>query len=290
VLRETLRNTPTISLISIAPIEDEVLGGKYRVEANQPIILLLAKSQLDPAVFGDDVLEFKPERMYGENFDRLMREYPSSWKPFGNGMRGCIGRPFAWQEALMVMAMLFQNFNFIAHDPDYVLGIKQTLTIKPKDFYMRAVLRDGLTPSILEHRLAGTIPPPTAPSSKSEPGPTTDASDGKKINIYYGSNTGTCEALSQRLASSAAGHGFKIGVIDVMDAAVQSLEKDVPSIFITASYEGQPPDNARLFVGWLENLKGKEMENLPFAVFGCGTSHSFSLTHDQHLTSTYREP
>jgi len=31
---------------------------------------------------------------------------PDSWKPFGNGVRGCIGRPFAWQESLLIVAMV----------------------------------------------------------------------------------------------------------------------------------------------------------------------------------------
>ncbi|KAJ2906363.1 NADPH--cytochrome P450 reductase [Zalerion maritima] len=35
---------------------------------------------------------------------------------------------------------------------------KQTLTIKPKGFCMRAILRDGLDATALEHRLAGTTP------------------------------------------------------------------------------------------------------------------------------------
>lgn len=42
----------------------------------------------------------------------------------GNGMRGCIGRPFAWQEALLVTAMLLQYFNFAPEDPSYTLQIK----------------------------------------------------------------------------------------------------------------------------------------------------------------------
>lgn len=56
-------------------------------------------------------------------------------------MRACIGRPFAWQEALLAVAVLLQNFDFRLHDPSYELAIKSTLTIKPKDFYMHASLR-----------------------------------------------------------------------------------------------------------------------------------------------------
>lgn len=37
--------------------------------------------------------------MLDENFSKLLS---NSWKPFGNGMRACIGRAFAWQEALLV--------------------------------------------------------------------------------------------------------------------------------------------------------------------------------------------
>lgn len=58
-------------------------------------------------------------------------------------MRGCIGRPFAWQEALLVMAMLLQNFDFRLDNPTYSLKVKSTLTIKPDDFFMRASLRGG---------------------------------------------------------------------------------------------------------------------------------------------------
>jgi cytochrome P450/NADPH-cytochrome P450 reductase len=43
----------------------------------------------------------RPERMLDGKFEALP---PNAWKPFGNGMRGCIGRPFAWQESLLVVA------------------------------------------------------------------------------------------------------------------------------------------------------------------------------------------
>jgi cytochrome P450/NADPH-cytochrome P450 reductase len=41
--------------------------------------------------------------------------------------------------------------------------------------------------------------------------------------------------------------GFNSEVQD-MDVAVGKLSKDAPTVLITASYEGEPPDNALQFV------------------------------------------
>ena len=272
VLRETLRVNATIPLFTVEPIEDTLLGGKYPVEQGETIINLLAKSQVDPAVFGDDALEFRPERMMDEPFNKLNNEFPDAWKPFGNGMRACIGRPFAWQEALLVMAMLLQNFNFVM-DPSYKLGIKQTLTIKPKDMYMRAILRDELTPTSLQYRLAGM----GGHESKSDSKKTTaaggaDESNGKgfPVTILYGSNSGTCEAMAQRIAADAPAHGFRAVKVDCLDSAKGALPKDHPVVIITASYEGQPPDNAGHFVAWIEDSADDSLKGVPYAVFGCG--------------------
>ena len=34
---------------------------------------------------------------------------PNAWKPFGNGQRSCIGRPFAWQESLLAMVLVLKH-------------------------------------------------------------------------------------------------------------------------------------------------------------------------------------
>lgn len=277
-MRETLRLSSSIPVFSVGSKHDQTIGGKYFIAKGQTIALLLAKSHLDPAVFGETAKDFIPERMLDENFERLNKEFPNFWKPFGNGMRACIGRAFAWQEALLVMAMLLQNFNFMFDDPNYNLKIKQTLTIKPKDFFMRASLRHGLTPTQLEHRLAGDKIAPTI--KREAPGvaaPSKSKAKGKPLSIYYGSNTGTCESLAQGLASDAAAHGWQATVVDALDAAHQKLPEDQPVIIITASYEGQPPDNAGIFVNWLENLKGDEMGKVSYAVYGCG-HHDWAQT------------
>ncbi|KAI1869212.1 uncharacterized protein JN550_005842 [Neoarthrinium moseri] len=282
ILRETLRLDSPIPMISVQAIEDTLLGGKYPVHTGEPCVMMIKKSHTDPLVYGEDSLEYKPERMMDENFEKLPK---NAWKPFGNGVRGCIGRPFAWQEAVLVMVMLLQNFNFVLDDPNYSLRHKQTLTIKPNGFYMRAILRDGLTPTTLERRLAGFGPS----DEKAAQGGQTDASkshssgQGKPITILYGSNSGTCEAMAHRLAADATQHGFKASTVDCMDTANGNIPKNQPVVFLTASYEGEPPDNARHLVSYLESIEDKSaLKDVSYAVFGCG--------HHDWASTFYRIP
>ena len=105
ILRETLRLMPTAPGFYVTPEKDEIIGGKYAVPAGEPLLLFLHLIHRDPAVWGPDADDFKPERMADEFFEALPK---NAWKPFGNGMRGCIGREFAWQEAKLVSPI--QNF------------------------------------------------------------------------------------------------------------------------------------------------------------------------------------
>lgn len=176
----------------------------------------------------------------------------------------------------MVTAMLIQNFDFHLHDPGYKLRIKQTLTIKPKDLIMQATLRHGMTAMDLEHLLRGSPSSSIkSPEISTAPSKLPDVSslklDSKPMTILYGSNTGTCLAFAQRMASTAAGHGFEAKVSE-MDSVVGKLPKSQPIVIITASYEGNPPDNAARFVSWLEKLEPTSLSGTQFAVFGCGHS------------------
>lgn len=273
VMRETLRLRPTAPAFGVHahPTKNQenpvtLGGGKYVLYEDEPIILLLGKLHRDPKVYGADADEFKPERMLDENFEKLPKH---AWKPFGNGMRGCIGRPFAWQEAQLLVAILLQNFNFQMDNPSYDLAIKQTLTVKPKDFHMRATLREGLDATKLSALLnAGELPSQdSVASSRQKKSAVTGPM--KPMHIFFGSNTGTCEAFARRLADDAVGYGYAAEVAS-LDSAMQNVPKKDPVVFITASYEGQPPDNAAHFFEWLSASKDKDLEGVNYAVFGCG--------------------
>lgn len=176
----------------------------------------------------------------------------------------------------MVTAMLLQYFDFRMDDPNYRLAINATLTVKPKDLFIHASLRKGIDSIHLESMMAVETPRnvqvPEIPT-------TVEASAFKKpITIYFGGNTGTCESLAQTVAQSSATHGFK-AVVKPLDEATNNLPKDHPVIIITASYEGEPPDNANKFFSWLQNLEGKPLKGVHYSVFGCGNRRSSLFSH-----------
>ncbi|KAF7593413.1 hypothetical protein BBP40_011515 [Aspergillus hancockii] len=274
-LRETLRLQAPAPLIAFHPHPTKnnenpvTLGnGKYALKKTEPIIIILGKLHRDPKVYGEDADEFKPERMLDSSFENLPR---NAWKPFGNGIRGCIGRPFAWQEMLLVVAMLLQNFNFQMDNPSYDLRVKRTLTIKPDGFHMKATLRKGLDASKLASFLNsnGDSSAEGPQASNRQHSNTALRSHAKPMYIFFGSNTGTCEVLARRLAKDAFGCGFS-AVVKSLDSAMDNVPEGDPVVFITASYEGQPPDNAAHFFEWLNGLKGTELGQVKYAVFGCG--------------------
>ncbi|KAL4252643.1 Bifunctional cytochrome P450/NADPH--P450 reductase [Abortiporus biennis] len=266
VLRETLRLGPTAPMRAVAPIEDTTLGGgKYAIEKDTLIVVGVAMAQRDPKVWGPDAEEFKPERMLDGKFEAMP---PNSWQPFGFGMRGCIGRPFAWQEAQLVLVSLFQRFDLVLEDPSYSLQLKQTLTIKPDHFYVRAIPRSG-KPKLLAVP-SSTLRPGGEAANASTPKAPRPSEGSQRLYVLYGSNTGSCEAFAQRIATDAASHGFHAS-IGTMDSATEHLPTDGPVVIVTASFEGEPADNAAHFVEWLENVKGeKTFKDVTFGVFGCG--------------------
>lgn len=282
VLRETLRLTPTAPAFSRSirsnntKETEELLGGKYAIRRDDKVLCLIGKAQRDPKVYGDNANEFKPERMLEDNFQRLPK---GAWKPFGNGVRACIGRAFAWQEAQMCLALILQSFNFTLDDPSYELKVKQTLTIKPDGFYMRATLRDGITATSLQNLLTSSSEDVHASVEEGIRRTDSGLGTGKPITILYGSNTGTCQALAQKLSVEARRHGYSADVKE-MNAAVDVLPKDHPMVALTPSYEGQPADNADQFVAWLETMtRSSNLEGVEYAVFGCGHSDWANTFH-----------
>ncbi|CAF4347430.1 unnamed protein product, partial [Adineta steineri] len=194
--------------------------------------------------------------MLNGGFEKLP---PNSWKSFGNGQRACIGRPFAWQESLLAIALILKHFNIEFVDPSYDLRIKESLTIKPDGFKIRVRPRQQI----------GFVLNTNAKQSEKIPEKTKEQVGREHLRpmcILFGSNSGSCQSFADTLASEAPLYGYNATVVN-LDSSIGCLSNDRPTIIITASYEGKPCDNAKQFVAYLESKPKLEIN---YAVFGAG--------------------
>lgn len=255
VLKETLRLWPTAPAFAVRSLEPEtVIGGRYPIRREQTVLLLLPSLQRDPEVW-EDPEEFRPSRMYRDAFRALP---PDAWKPFGNGRRSCIGRGFAMQEATLALAMVLQRFDLEHVDPNFQLKIKESLTLKPANFLVRARRRA---------LLAAGSGAGAGRAEKSAVLPRIQQS--YPFTIRFGSRTGTAEGYAETLAAQGKARGLNIRV-EPLDA---SPLEEIPLgtlVVITASYDGKPPENAQAAVKELAHGKSAAMAGLDYAVFGCG--------------------
>ena len=112
ILKEALRLWPPAPAYGIAPLNDETIGGQYKLRKNTFVLVLVLALHRDPVVWGPNPDAFDPE-----NFSREAeaKRPVNAWKPFGNGQRACIGRGFAMHEAALAIGMILQRFKLIDH-------------------------------------------------------------------------------------------------------------------------------------------------------------------------------
>ncbi|PAK51621.1 bifunctional cytochrome P450/NADPH--P450 reductase [Paenibacillus sp. 7541] len=268
VLNEALRLWPTAPAFSLYAKEDTVLAGKYPLQKGDSVSVLIPKLHRDRDAWGDDVEEFRPER-----FEDPSKVPHDAYKPFGNGQRACIGQQFALQEATLVLGMVLKHFDLIDHT-DYQLKVKETLTLKPEHFTIRVRVSGGqpvmAVPGI-------SVKEPSSVAKRKEPDPAN--AHHTPMLVLYGSNLGTAEGIAREIADHARYQGFRSEVAALNDR-VGKLPKEGVVIIVSASYNGQPPSNAKDFVEWIEHADHKEFEGVRYAVLGCG-DHNWASTYQR---------
>lgn len=144
-LREAIRLSAVAPGFNIEPIPSNdktgtvsLAGGKYQVPKDQAMIAVLAAVNRDPDVF-DGPEAFQPERMLGENYDRL----PIGVKKwFGNGKRECTGKLFGWQWSLVALISVLKGVNLEMADKKYELRMEGAFSVEPVGFLALTGPRD----------------------------------------------------------------------------------------------------------------------------------------------------
>ena len=263
VLKEALRLWPPAPAYGIAPLNDETIGGKYRLKKNTFITVLVMALHRDPSVWGPNPDKFDPD-----NFSREAeaKRPINAWKPFGNGQRACIGRGFAMHEAALAIGMILQRFKLMDIHR-YQMHLKETLTIKPDGFKIRVRPRADRERGEFEGHTGAAAAAPKAPRAPvARPGHNTP------MLVLYGSNLGSAEELATRMADLAEINGF-VTRLGPLDDYVGKLPDEGGVLIICASYNGAAPDNATQFFKWLGgDLPKDAFAKVRYAVFGCGNS------------------
>jgi cytochrome P450/NADPH-cytochrome P450 reductase len=271
ILKETLRLYPTAPAFSRYALERTVIGRRYELEKGVEVLVLTPMLHRDPAVWGNTPEAFDPDRFTRE---AEHNRPPNVYKPFGDGQRACIGRQFALQEATLVMGMLLQRFELVDF-LNYQLHIRESLTIKPDNFFIRVRPRTHRNGTLAPAAVPELVTQPVAaPAAEPEPEPAPEAvvvAHATPLLVLYGSNLGTTEDLARQMAADATALGFSASVAP-LDDYVGRLPTTGAVIITSASYNGTPPDNAARFVAWLSNgLAADALNGVKFSVFGCGS-------------------
>jgi len=281
VLKETLRLWPTAPAFSVAPYEDTVIGGRYPIGRDQVVSVTIPALHRDPAVWSEPEV-FDIDRFLPEAEAAL---HPHGYKPFGNGQRACIGRQFALTEAKLALAVILQRFAL--SDPhDYRLSIKETLTMKPDGFRIRARRRKA------DERLTVAAGPDGAavPSSGGER--RSIAGGGRPMTVLFGSSLGTSREVAEALAAEAGANGFTV-TLEPVDERIEDLPSEGVLVVVTSTYNGHAPDSAKRCEQLLDRdgMDGVKRPGLAYAVLGCGDSQwpdfqAFPGRMDEALAAT----
>jgi cytochrome P450 len=132
VLRESMRLYPPVWTMG-RHVENDYSVGEYTIPAGSSILMSQYVMHHDPKYY-EKLEEFNPDR-WTDDFKTHLPRF--SYFPFGGGMRGCIGEPFAWMEGVLIIATVAQEWSMrlvpsqrIKLDPAITLRSKYGMKMK----------------------------------------------------------------------------------------------------------------------------------------------------------------
>ena len=107
----------------------------------------------------------------------------------------------------------------------------------------------------------------------------------KKIGIFYGSSTGTCEGLAEQLAGELGVAGSDVYSADSLTADLINAY-DVLLLGTSTWGDGELQDD---WYDAVKVLKGMDLHGKEIALFGCGDSESYGDTFCDGMGILYED-
>ncbi len=126
VVSEALRLYPPAWMFARVLAEDDTLGG-YLLPTGAMLMISPFVTHRDPRWWPDPD-RFDPQRFTPEQAKARPR---FAYFPFSGGPRVCIGEPFAWQEAILVMALVAQTYQ-LRPVPGHKVEPQPMSTLRPR--------------------------------------------------------------------------------------------------------------------------------------------------------------
>ena len=107
-----------------------------------------------------------------------------------------------------------------------------------------------------------------------------------KIDIFFGSQSGTAECFAEELCEECVANGFQAEVIDLAKFEPEDFASRKLVIVVISTYgEGEPPDNAHAFHRWVSDPRhGGALKGQRFCVMGLGDMN-YSLFNNMGLVT-----
>ncbi|VFJ14899.1 cytochrome P450 [Candidatus Nitrosocosmicus franklandus] len=126
VFRESMRLFPPVWTIG-RMVEEDYQVDKYVVPKGSAIFMSQYTMHRSPRYY-ENPEQFIPER-WTDDFKRHLPRF--SYFPFGGGLRGCIGEPFAWQEGILLIASISSYWKMTLR-PNQKIKMDPGITLNPK--------------------------------------------------------------------------------------------------------------------------------------------------------------
>ncbi|MFE3633534.1 bifunctional cytochrome P450/NADPH--P450 reductase [Streptomyces sp. NPDC059168] len=258
ILDETLRLWAPIPAFGKTAREDTVIGGHYELKKGAKVLILEGPLHTHPKAW-ERPEEFDIDRWLPEN---RVQQHPHAYKPFGNGVRACIGRQFALTEARLALALVLQKFKF-SDTNDYKMDPREALTRKPGNFELIVRRRQEHERTVFS---AADVQTGDTQAQAAVSGV------GVNLTVAYGSSLGSCEDLARTIADRGERSGFGTTLVS-LDELGDNLPTEGLLAVVAASYNGKAPDNAQRFDDLLAaGLPEGSLSNVRYALLGAGNT------------------